>query len=245
MLEIRNWIFEFIMKTLYKKELRYYINNPIGYIIAVLFAVFANFLFVKDIFVVGSASMRPFFSLLPWLFLIFVPALTMRILSEERKNNTIEVLLTLPVSETQIVLAKFFALCTLIGLALLLTMGLPISLLFLTKLYIPEIIVSYIGSLLLAGVCISVTLFFSSQTKNQVVAFLSSVITLFVLLVLGTDFMASVFPKIILDFLNYFTPQYHLANFVKGVVDLRSVMYFVTLIAVSLFLTIVSLEKRD
>lgn len=233
------------MWILYKKELKYYLNNPIGYIIAVLFAVFANFLFVKDIFVVGSASMRSFFSLLPWLFLIFVPALTMRIVSEERKNNTIEVLLTLPVSEIQIVLSKFFALCTLIGLALLLTMGLPISLLFLTKLYIPEIVVSYFGSLLLAGACISVTMFFSSQTKNQVVAFLASVIALFILLVLGTDFMATIFPKTVLDFLNYFTPQYHLANFIKGVVDMRSVMYFVTLISMTLFLTIVSLEKRD
>ncbi len=233
------------MFTLYKKELTYYLNNPIGYIITVLFAVFANFLFVKDIFVVGSASMRPFFNLLPWLLLIFVPALTMRIISEERRNNTIELLLTMPVSESQIVLSKFFALCTLIGIALLLTMGLPISLFFLTKLYIPEIVVSYLGSLLLAGVCIGITMFFSSQTKNQVVAFLTSVITLFVLLVLGTDFMATIFPKTILDFLNYFTPQYHLANFVKGVVDMRSVMYFITLIAMSLFLTIVSLEKRN
>lgn len=233
------------MFTLYKKELKYYLNNPIGYIIVILFAVFSNFLFVKDIFVVGSASMRPFFNLLPWLFLIFVPALTMRIISEERKNNTIEVILTLPVSETQIVLSKFFALSTLIGIALLLTMGLSISLFFLTKFYIPEIIISYIGSLLLAGVFIGITMFFSSQTKNQVVAFLASVITLFALLVLGTDFMATIFPKTILDFLNYFTPQYHLANFVKGVVDMRSIIYFVTLISMTLFLTIVSLEKRD
>ncbi len=231
--------------NLYKKELRYYLNSSIGYIIVILFAGFANFLFVKDIFVVGSASMKPFFSLLPWIFLIFIPALTMRILSEERRTNTIEVLLTLPVSESQIIVSKFFALCTLIGIALILTMGLPISLFFLTKLYIPELIVGYLGSLLLASAFISVALFFSSQTKNQVVAFLSSVITLFVLLVLGTDFMATIFPKVLLDFLNYFTPQYHFASFIKGVIDIRSVMYFVSLIAVSLFFTIVSLEKRD
>src|SRR3989344_9699856 len=93
-------------KNLYKKELNYYLNNPIGYIVVVLFAVFANFLFVKDIFVIGSVSLRPFFSFLPWLFLVFVPALTMRVLSEEKRINTIEVLLTLPISELQIVLAK-------------------------------------------------------------------------------------------------------------------------------------------
>ena len=95
------------MKNLYKKELNYYLNNPIGYIVVVLFAVFANFLFVKDIFVIGSASMRPFFSILPWLFLVFIPALSMRTLSEEKRVNSIEILLTLPVSETQVVLAKF------------------------------------------------------------------------------------------------------------------------------------------
>ena len=233
------------MFQLYKKELKYYLNSPIGYIIVILLSIFANFLFIKDLFVVGSASMKPFFSILPWIFLVFVQALTMRILSEERRTNTIEILLTLPVSETQIILSKFFALCTLTAIVLVLTAGLPVSLLFFTKLYIPEIIVGYTGSLLLASTFIGITMFFSSQTKNQVVAFLLSVITIFILLVLVTDFMATIFPKTILDFLNYFTPQYHLANFVKGIVDLRSVTYFATLVAATLFLTIVSLEKRD
>lgn len=233
------------MRELYKKELRYYLNNPVGYGVVSLFAVFANFLFVKDIFIVGSASMKPFFGLLPWILLIFVPALTMRSISEERRTNTIELLLTLPVSESQIVLSKFLALCTLMAIALVLTMGLPISLLVLTKIYIPEIIVAYIGSLLLAAAYIGISLFFSSQTKNQVIAFLASVIALFMLSVLGTDFMATVFPKTILDFLIYFIPQYHFANFVKGIIDIRSLFYFLSLLAITLFLTIVSLEKRD
>ena len=233
------------MLVLYKKELKYYLNNPIGYIVVALFAVFANFLYVKDIFVVGSASLRSFFSLLPWIFLIFIPALTMRIISEERRTNTIETLLTLPVSESHIVFSKFLALCTLTGIGLILTLGLPVSLFFLSKLYVLEIIAGYFGSLLLGATFIGVTMFFSSQTKNQVVAFLASIITLFILLVLGTDFMATVFPKALLDFLNYFTPQYHLANFVKGVIDIRSVFYFLTLLTISLFLTIISLERRD
>lgn len=233
------------MFTLYKKELKYYLNNPIGYIITILIAVFANFLFVKDIFVVSSASMRPFFALIPWILLVFVPAIAMRTIAEERKTNTIETLLTLPVSETQIVISKFLTLCTMTGIALVLTMGLPVSLSIFSKLYIPEIIVGYLGSLLLASSFIGITLFFSSQTKNQVVAFLASIITLFLLLVLGTDFMVTILPKTALDVLTYFTPQYHLNNFIKGVVDLRSVFYFLSLLTISLFLTIVSLEKRD
>ncbi len=233
------------MLNLYKKELKYYLNNPIGYIVVVLFAVFANFLFIKDIFVVGSASMQPFFGLLPWLYLVFIPAMTMRIIAEEKRTNTIEVLLTLPVSETQIVLAKFLAVMTLLIIALFLTFGLPISLSFLTKMYLPEVIVGYIGALFLGAVCIGITLFFSSQTKNQVVAFLASAIFLFFLLVVGTDFTANILPKSIADFLSYYTPIYHLQNFAKGVVDIRSVIYFVSFAVVALFLTIVNLEKRE
>lgn len=233
------------MLTLYKKELQYYLNNPIGYIIVILFAVFANFLFMKDIFVIGSASMRPFFTLIPWLFLVFIPALTMRIVSEERRTNTIEVLLTLPVSETQVVLSKFFALTTIMGIALVLTMGMPVSLFFLTKLYFPELLVAYIGSFLMASSFIGISMFFSSLTKNQVVAFLSSIIALFLLLVSGTDFLGTVLPRIVLDFLTYFVPQYHFQNFIKGVLDARSFIYLVSLASIFLFLTIVSLEKRD
>ncbi len=232
------------MFTLYKKELNYYLNNPIGYIILVLFGVFANFLYVKDIFVVGSASMRPFFNVLPWLLLIFVPALAMRALSEEKRTNTIEVLLTLPVSETQVVVAKFLALSTVMCIGLALTLSLPISLAFLTKMYFPEVMVGYLGTILLALFFLSICLFFSAQTKNQVVSFLMSVVVLFVCIVLGSDFMASVLPRSVLDMLTYFTPLYHLQNFVKGVVDLRSLFYFVSATFVFMFLTVIQLEKR-
>lgn len=233
------------MFTLYKKELGYYLKNPLGYIIIILFAVFANFLFIKDIFTVGSASLRPFYSFLPWLFLVFVPALTMRVFSEEKRTNTIEVLLTLPISETQLVISKFTALCTMVGLGLILTLALPISLSFLTKLYFPEIIVGYIGALCMAGLFIAISMLFSVYSKNQVVAFLISSLTIFMLVVLGTDFMSNVLPKTILDFLNYFTPGYHFQNFIKGILDVRSIIYYVSGIFLFLFLTIVSLEKRD
>jgi ABC-2 type transport system permease protein len=232
------------MKTLYRKELNYYLNNPIGYIVVVLFAVFANFLFVKDLFLVGSASMRSFFAILPWLLMIFIPALTMKILAEEKRTNTLEVLLTLPISETQIILAKFFALITVVSLAFVLTIALPVSLGFLTKMYLPEIFIGYLGSILLAASFVGLSMFFSGQTNNQVVAFLASVLTIFVLLVLSTDFTASILPKIIQDFLSYFSPGYHLQNFIKGVVDLRSIFYFLSMITLFLMTTIIDLEKR-
>lgn len=233
------------MFTLYKKELNYYLNNPIGYIIVILFAVFANFMFVKDIFLVGSASLRPFFTILPWLLMIFIPALTMRILSEEKRVNTIEILLTLPISERQIVVSKFLALTTISFIGLFLTMGLAFSLSFLTTLYLPEIIIGYIGAILLSALFISISMFFSSLTKNQVIAFLSSTITLFFLILLSSDFFTTSIPKFIQDILIYFSPGYHLQNFAKGVVDLRSLVYFVSLTISFLFLTIIDLKKRE
>lgn len=232
------------MKSLYKKELGYYLNNPIGYIIVILFAAFANFFYVKDIFIIGSASMRPFFSIVPWFLLIFIPAISMRSLAEEKRMNTLETLLTLPISETQIILSKFLALLTILGMGLSLTLGLPISLSFLSRLYLPEILVGYLGVLFLGAFFISLSLFFSSQTKNQVIAFLVSILVLFFLLVMSTDFISSVLPKFVQDALIYFSPLYHLDNFLKGLVDLRSLFYFVSSILLFLFLSITELEKR-
>jgi len=233
------------MFHLYKKELNYYLNNPIGYITVILFSVFANFLFVKDIFVVGSASMKPFFSFLPWLLMIFIPALTMRIFAEENKANTIEILLTLPVSETQIVLAKFLALVTVVIISLFLTFGLPLSLSFLTKIYYPEIMVGYLGIIFVSISFISLSLFFSNLTKNQIIAFLLSCLIIFFLLVLSTDFSASVLPRFLLDSLVSLTPLYNLQNFINGVLDLRSIVYFLSFTIAFLFITVVNLEKRS
>ena len=203
------------MKNLYKKELNYYLNNTIGYIVIILFAVFVNFFFVKDLFVIGSASMKSFFNISAWFLVIFIPALTMRTIAEEKRANTLEILLTLPISATQIVLAKFLSLLTLLVIAFSLTLSLPVSLSFISNLYLPEILIGYMGMIFLGGIFIALSMFFSSLTKNQVVAFLSSAIVLFLTLILGSDFLATIFPRFILDFLNYFSPLYHLENFIK------------------------------
>lgn len=233
------------MLNLYKKELGYYLNNPVGYITAGLFAVFANYLFVKDIFIISSASLKPLFGVMPWLFLVFIPALAMRTFAEEKRQNTIEILLTLPFSETQIVLSKFFALFTILITSLLLTFAFPVSLTFFTHIYLPEIIIGYIGQLLLGGLILSLSLYCSTLTNNQIVAFIIAALSSFVLLILSTEFLAGFLPRFIQDFVSYYSPLYHLQNFTKGLVDLRSFIYFLSFILVFLFLSIVNLEKRE
>ncbi|NTU47280.1 ABC transporter permease [Candidatus Roizmanbacteria bacterium] len=232
------------MFALYKKELSYYLNNPVGYIVTILFAGFVNFMFMKDVFLGTSVSMRPFFGLLPWLLIIFVPALTMRSLSEEKRSNTVEVLLTLPLSETQIVLAKFFAILTVVLFGLLLTASIPVAFSVVSKVYLPEILVGYGGIFLFSASFAAISLLCSSLTKNQVIAFLVSLVTLFFLTLMATDVISSFVPRFIQEILAYLGPLYHLDNFMKGLIDFRSVFYFISVITVFLGLTIIDLEKR-
>lgn len=233
------------MKTLFKKEISYYLNNPVGYIVIILFAVFVNFWAAKDIFVSSIASIKPFFSLLPWFLMVFIPALAMRIFSEEKRVNTIEVLLTLPVKETEIFLAKFLALMNLVGLGMILTLGLPLFLAIYSRLFLPEILVSYFGVLLLSSVFVSLAIFLSNKTKNQVVAFLLAVIINFILMVLTTDFLASILPKFLIDLFNFYSPMIHYQNFIKGIVDIRSIFYFISFFSIFFLLTVIDLKKRQ
>lgn len=233
------------MKALFKKEVQFYFNNPIGYIVILLCAATINFLYIKDIFVVGIASMKQFFSFLPWVLLFFIPALSMRAFSEEKRTNTMEVLLTLPTTEAQIVLSKFLALLCLIVVSLFLTTTLPIYLAASTRIYIPEILVGYLGVILFSSFFLSISLFFSLKTKNQIVSFLLSLIILFILLGLSSDLFVGTIPKIVQDTLLFFSPLSHLQNFIKGILDLRSLLFFVSGTTLFIILSVLDLEKRD
>jgi len=233
------------MITLFKKELRYYLNNPIGYIVLILFATTINFLYMKDVFIIGSVSVQSFFSLIPWIFLVFIPALVMRSLAEEKRLNTIEILFTLPVSKLQIMIAKFLTSFVLVCIGLLLTASVPVTFIFLLHLSVPEILTGYMGCLLVACVFISISLFFSSLTKSQVVSFLFSLVTLFIFLGISSELLSSVLPKVAQDILIYFSPIYHFQNFIKGIIDLRSLYYFISITVLFLFLTLIRLRKRD
>jgi len=233
------------MKTLFKKEVQFYFNNPIGYIVISLFAATINFLFIKDIFIVNIASMKQFFSFLPWVLLFFIPALSMRIFSEEKRTNTMELLLTLPITETQIVISKFLALLSLIVINLILTLALPIYLAISTHIYIPEILVGYVGIIMFSSFFLSISIFFSLKSKNQIVSFLISLITHFILLSISSDLFSGILPKFVQDILIFFAPLSHLQNFIKGTLDLRSILFFLSGTILFIILTVLDLEKKD
>lgn len=232
------------MKALYKKEIMQGLNNPVGYIIPLLFALFANYFFMKDVFVIGSASMKSFFGIVPWLLFIFIPALAIRGFSEEKRTNTFEVLMTLPLSEQHIVLAKTLSLLTVCAGALALTFSIPLVLGGISKLFIPEIIVGYMGLLLLCASYVAFSVYVSSRISNQIASFLISVLILFIATTLSSDFLANILPKMAQDLLLFVSPLLHMQNFAKGVVDLRSFFYFVGLSFLFFKLTVMELQKR-
>lgn len=237
------------MKSIIKKEVNQFFNNPYGYIVLVLFAVFANFLFVKDVFVVGTISMKAFFQLLPWILMIFIPALAMRSMPEEKRLNTIEILRTLPLTDFQIVMGKFVAIIMVGIVGLALTLGLPISLNALASasgsLYVPEVMIGYFGAIFYIFMAVALSQFYSGMTASQVVAFLLSALTLFVLNMAGTEFMGTVLPKIAQDALLILSPSNHLFSFTNGVIDIRSIFFFVSVTTIFLFLSVIDLEKRN
>lgn len=233
------------MKAVYKKELGHFFNNPLGFIVIVLFALFSNFLFIKDIFSLGSASMRPFFVTTGWLLTIFIPALSMRSFAEEKRTNTLETLLTLPVREWDIVFGKMLAMMTVVAMALALTLGLPVTLTFLANLYFPEVLMGYVGLLLMSAAFTAITMFFSLKTNNQIVAFFLSAIVLFILIAFSSDFVVSFIPRGISDAAVFVMPVTHLDPFIKGILDLRSLVYFLMLTGLFVYLTASELEERQ
>lgn len=232
------------MKHLYKKELLHYLNSPVGYSVPIVFTLFLGYLFIKDVFVVGSASLQPFFSVAPWLLFILIPAISMKSISEEKQSNTIEVLMTLPLSERNIVLAKLLSLFTITIITLVLTLSIPIVLGFISNLYILEILVGYVGLILLSLLYLSFSLYISSRVTSQIASFSLSVVFLFLITALSSDFLANILPKAVQDILIFGSPLLHLENFTKGVIDLRSLSYFLFLIILFFELTVKQLQKR-
>lgn len=186
--------------------------------------------------------MRNVFDIIPFIFLFFIPAISMRTFSEEKKSGTIELLLTKPITDTDIVIGKFLAALTLTAIALAFTLIYVISLTFLGKIDTASIIGSYIGLLLMSGIYIGIGIFASSLTENQVVAFIISFLIVFALFLLNKVLIF--LPTSLASVLEYISIDYHYGNIARGVIDSRNIIYYLSGITIFIQLTIASLEKR-
>ncbi len=233
-----------IIWALFKKELISYFNSPIAYIFIGVFLVVGNWLFFKDFFIYQQASMRSYFSLLPWIFLFLAPAVAMRLWAEEKKSGTIEFLLTLPITDWQAVLAKFFSALVFMFIALLLSITVTITIGFLGNLDLGPVIGSYLGALFLGGSYLALGLFISSLTKNQIIAFVLALAACFAAFIIGSDFVLIGVPAAIAPILNFLGLGSHFNNIAKGVIDTRDIFYYFTFIFLFLWLNTKVAEKR-
>lgn len=229
------------MWHLLKNELKNYFNQTVAYVLLVSFLVINGFFFFRSTFVTGIATLEPMFDLLPWLLLILVPALTMSLFSRERENGTIDILLTQPVKDSYVILSKFLAPCIFFIIALILTLPIVISLSFFANFDSGVIFASYFSALLLALSLISVNLFISSLTKNQVVAFIAGASVTFFLLLSGLQVITLELDGIIKTIFQQISPLFHYKNMTRGVIDTRDLVFFLTFITSFLALTYLQL----
>lgn len=233
------------IKAIAHKELLWYFNNPTGAIIIALFAGFGNFLFFRNFFLNNDASLRPYFALLPWLLIFLTAAISARLFAEEKRGGTLEVLMSLPINEWELILGKFAASLLFFLSCLLSSITLPLTLFFLGRPDLGPITVGYLGSLLLAAAMFSVALFLSALSKNQVVSSLSTILVLFLINLAGDEFLLQQLPAAVTGPVAFLGFTQHSANFPRGVVDLRDLIFFLTTTVAFLFLTVKMIEKRE
>ena len=239
--------------VIFKRELGSYFATPLAFIFIVIFLVLAAVFtfYLGGFYESGQADLNAFFNFHPWLYLFLVPAVAMRLWAEERKSGTIELLMTLPVSRTDMVLGKFLAAWVFIGIALLLTFPIIITVNYLGNPDNGAIITGYIGSWLLAGGYLAIGSCMSALTKNQVIAFIVSVVACFVFIVSGLPLVLDLFsgwaPQWLVDAIASLSFLIRFDAISKGVLDLRDLLYFISLMAVWLCATaiVIDLKKAD
>lgn len=224
-----------------KKELRAYFISPIAYIVITIFLVLTGFLFFKDFFYINQASMRVFFDWLPILLIFVTPAVTMRLFSEERHSGSLEILLTLPISTRNVVLGKLFAGTLFVALMLVPTLLYVVTIIIVGSPDYGPIIGSYLGVILLGGSYAAVGLLVSSITKNQIVAFIVGLFACAFLWLLG--YIANYLPSA-LSSVEILGTGYHFKSIARGIIDSRDILYFVSVITISVLFTIKFLDER-
>lgn len=236
--------------AVFKRELKGYFESPVAYvfIIIFLFATAGCTFFLSRLYDTRTASLAPFFVWHTWLYLFLVPAVGMRLWSEERKSGTIELLFTLPITLLQAIAGKFCAAWLFIGIALALTFPMVLTVVYLGNPDYGVIFTSYIGSFLLAGAYLSVTCLFSAMTKNQVISFVLSVVACFSIILLGvgvfTDFLNGFLPVWVSDSISAFSFYTHYQGLQRGLLDSRDIVYFISIIGFMLTANAVVLEIK-
>lgn len=225
-----------LVTTIARREFSGYFATPLAYVFTIVFlALSAVFTFyLGNFFERGEADLLPFFQYHPWLYLFLIPAISMRLWAEERKSGSIELLMTLPITPMQAILGKFLAAWMFTGLVLVLTFPMWVTVNYLGDPDNGVILSAYFGSFLMAGAFLAIGSCISATTRNQVIAFIITIVVCFLLLVsslsLVLDFFRPWLPQMLLDTIASLSFLLHFASISKGVVDLRDIIYFILMI---------------
>lgn len=233
-----------------RRELTSYFSTPVAYVFLVIYLALSGAMtfYVGNFFERGQADLQSFFSYQPWLFLVLIPAIAMRLWAEERKTGTAELLLTLPLSMSEAVLGKFFAAWAFTALALVLTFPIWITVNLLGSPDNGVVLAGYLGTLLMAGAYLAIGSCFSAMTRNQVVAFVVSAAVCFVFTLSGTPLVLNFFtgwlPQAGIDIIATFSFLTHYGSVTRGVIDLRDIVFFGSLIGVFLYVNTILVDLR-
>ena len=236
--------------TISKRELGNYFGTPVAYVFIVIFLALTGVFtfYMGGFYERAQADLRPFFVYHPWLYLFLIPALSMRLWAEERKSGSIELLMTLPVTVTAAVFGKYLAAWVFTAIALSLTFPMWITVNYLGSPDNSVIFASYIGSLLMAGAYLAVGSCISSITKNQVIAFVITVVICFLFILSGFPLVINFFsgwaPQTMVNAIASLSFLTHYNNISKGVLDFRDVFYFLSFIAFWLYINIVIIDMK-
>ncbi len=230
------------IRSIVRKELRSFFNSPVAYIVIVVYLIILGWFFTSNLFIYNLSTMRTVFEMTPFLLLFFAPAMTMRLISEEKKSGTLELLVTKPITESEIITGKFLAAWILYFFTLLPTLCYYITMTILGSLDTGSVIGGYLGLLLVGAVFLAISVFGSSVTENQVVAFIVSLFIVFALFML--DKILFYLPTSIGMILEYVSIDYHFSNIARGVIDSRDIIYYASAVSLALYLATAILQKR-
>jgi len=238
------------LAAVYRRELLSYITTPTAYVFVAVF-LFSIGLFtfqIGGLFESRRADLTPFFAFHPWIFMVFLPAVSMRLWAEERKSGSLELLMTLPITLWQAVLGKFAAAWAFAGLALLLTFPIWVTVNYLGDPDNGAILAAYVGSFLMAGGFLAIGACLSAATRNQVIAFIVTVVVCFAFLLSGLPLVLGVFqgwaPQVLVDAIASFSFLTHFNAIAKGVIDLKDLVFFAALIAAWLCANAIVLDMK-
>ena len=238
------------VSVVFRRELRSYFATPLAYVFIVIFLVLAAvFTFqLGGLFERGQADLQSFFRWHPWLYLVLIPAISMRLWAEERNSGSIELLMTLPITLWQAVVGKFLAAWCFAGIALLLTFPVWITINYLGSPDNGAIVAAYVGSFLMAGGFLAIGMCMSAATRNQVIAFITAAVVGFIFLLAGfpmvLDLLRLALPQVLVDAVSSLGFLTHFDAISKGVIDLRELVYFAALIGFWLTATALVLDMK-